>query len=374
MQMSYITNGAVVSFLILSLVACKSKQQAPAPVSAAVPVSVVQVSEIGNATYYDEYPATLVPLNQSEIRPQVTGYITGIHFQDGAKVSKGQKLYTIDQQTYQANYEASLAQVAVQETNVEKAQKDAERYHALAQQDAVARQQVDYADAALAAAKKQLAAARAQANAVRANVKFATIYAPFSGTIGISQVRPGTSVVAGQTVLNTVSTDNPMAVDFSVDQKEIYRFSKLQQAKEIIDSTFSLAFGDEVYPHNGKLQIIDRAVDPQTGAIKVRLIFPNHNHLLKAGMSGTVRVLNAASSRSVMVPYKAVGEQLGEFFVYVLGDSSKVSQRRVELGRQLGTSVLVKEGLQPGETVVVEGIQNLREGTIVTTDTSKVKK
>lgn len=371
--MSYITNGAMFSFLVISLIACKSKEQQTAPANAAVPVSVVQVSESGNATYYDEYPAILVPLNQSEIRPQVTGYITGIHFQDGAKVSKGQKLYTIDQQTYQASYEAALAQVAVQETNVVKAQKDAERYHALDRQDAIAKQQVDYADAALAAAKKQLAAAKAQANAVRANVGFATIYAPFSGTIGISQVRQGTSVVAGQTVLNTVSTDNPMAVDFSVDQKEIYRFSKLQNAKGMIDSTFSLAFGNEVYPHSGKLQIIDRAVDPQTGAIKVRLVFPNNNHLLKAGMSGTVRVLNAASSRSTMIPYKAVGEQLGEFFVYVLADSSKVSQRKVELGKQLGPNILVKEGLQPGETIVVEGIQNLREGVVVTTDTTKAK-
>lgn len=370
-----ITRVSIFSLFLLSLVACKSKEQAPAaPMNAAIPVKVVQVSESGNATYYDEYPATLVPLNQSEIRPQVTGYITGIHFKDGDKVAKGQKLYTIDQQTYQANYEAALAQVAVQETNVIKAQKDAERYHALDKQDAIARQQVDYADAALAAAQKQLAAAKAQANAVRANVGFATIYAPFSGTIGISQVRLGTSVVAGQTILNTVSTDDPMAADFVVDQKEIYRFSKLQSSKELIDSTFSLAFGDDVYPQHGKLQIIDRAVDPQTGAIKVRLIFPNNNHLLKAGMSGTVRVLNAASSRSTMIPYKAVTEQLGEFFVYVVGDSSKVSQRRVSLSTQIGANVLIKEGLQAGETIVVEGVQNLREGAVVTADTSNVKK
>ncbi len=369
-----INKASVFLLLIVSLIACKSKQQPPqANANAPVAVNVVQVSESGNTLYYDEYPATLVPLNQSELRPQVTGYITGIHFQDGAKVSKGQKLYTIDQQTYQANYQAALAQVAVQETNLVKAQKDAERYHTLDKQDAIAKQQVDYADAALAAAEKQVAAAKAQANAVRSSVNFATIYAPFSGTIGISQVRMGTSVIAGQTILNTISTDDPMAADFVVDQKNIYRFSKLQNAKGLIDSTFSLAFGNDIYPHFGKLQIIDRAVDPQTGAIKVRLVFPNGNHMLKAGMSGTVRVLNTASSRSTLIPYKAVTEQLGEFFVYVLGDSSKVTQRRVTLGTQIGTNVLIKEGLQPGETLVIEGIQNLREGTKVTTDTSKAK-
>lgn len=361
-----------ITIIVLTFfIACKGKdQQAAASGNAPVAVSIVQVSESGNAAYYDHYPATLVPLNLSEIRPQVTGYITGIHFQDGAKVSKGQKLYTIDQQLYQANYQAALAQVAVQETNLIKAQKDADRYHALDKQDAIAKQQVDYADAALAAAQKQVAAAKAQANAVRANVNFATIYAPFSGTIGISQVRMGTSVIAGQTILNTISTDNPMAADFSVDQKEIYRFSKLQNATSLIDTTFSLAFGDDIYPQYGKIQIMDRAVDPQTGAIKIRLVFPNNNHLLKAGMSGTVRVLNAASSRSTLIPYKAVTEQLGEFFVYVLGDSSKVSQRKISVGRQLGTNVLIKDGLQPGETIVVEGVQNLKEGSVITTDTS----
>lgn len=368
------TRFSIYMFVILAVIACKSKQQAPPPANAPVPVVVVKVTESGNASYYDEYPATLVPLNQSEIRPQVTGYITGIHFKDGAKVSKGQKLYTIDQQTYQANYQAALAQVAVQETNLVKAQKDAERYHALDKQDAVAKQQVDYADAALAAAQKQVAAARAQANAVRANVSFATIYAPFSGTIGISQVRLGTSVVAGQSILNTVSTDNPMAVDFVIDQKEIYRFSKLQSEKNLVDSTFSLAFAGDVYPQHGKIQIIDRAVDPQTGAIKVRLVFPNDNKMLKAGMSGTVRVLNAAPSRSTLAPYKAVVEQLGEFFVYVVGDSSKVSQRKVTLGTQIGPNVLIKEGLQPGESIVVEGVQNLREGAVITSDTTKAKK
>lgn len=362
-------------FLWVAVIACKGKQQQQGPPpNAPVPVTTVQVSESGAVIYYDEYPATLVPLNQSEIRPQVTGYITGIHFKDGAKVNKGQKLYTIDQQMYQANYQAALAQVAVQETNLVKAQKDAERYHALDKQDAIAKQQVDYADAALAAAQKQLAAAKASANAIRANVNFATIYAPFSGTIGISQVRMGTSVVAGQSILNTISTDNPMAVDFVVDQKEIFRFTKLQNSPNPIDSTFSLAFGDDVYPHHGKIQAIDRAVDPQTGTIKIRLSFPNDNHMLKAGMSGTVRVLNAAPSRSTLIPYKAVVEQLGEFFVYVAGDSSKVSQRKVTLGTQIGPNVLIKEGLQPGETIVVEGVQNLREGSVITSDTIQTKK
>lgn len=350
------------------LSACGGKQQpaqqGPPP---AVPVTVAEVVS-SEAAYYDEYPGTVVALNQTEIRAQVTGYITGIHFQDGATVTKGQRLYSIDQQLYGANYQQALANLQVQETNLLKAQKDADRYHELDKQDAIAKQQVDYADAALEAARKQVDAAKANVNAVKANLGFATITAPFTGTIGISQVRMGTSVVAGQTVLNTVSTDDPIAVDFTVDQKELYRFNQLLTGGgKGADSTFSIAFGKEVYPANGKLLLLDRAVDPQTGTIRARLSFANGKKLLKAGMSTTVRILNNSGQQSVTIPYKAVTEQLGEFFVYVVGDSSKVSQRKVVLGKQIGTNIIVRDGVQNGEKIVVEGIQNLREGAVIST-------
>lgn len=351
----------------LFLTACGGKQQpqqqGPPP---AVAVTVEEVKST-DATYYDEYPGTVVALNQTELRAQVTGYVTGIYFKDGAKVSKGQRLYSIDQQLYNANYQQAIANLQVQETNLLKAQKDAERYHELDKKDAIAKQQVDYADAALEAAKKQVDAAKANVNAVRANVNFATIVAPFSGTIGISQVRTGTSVIAGQTILNTVSTDNPIAVDFAVDQKEVYRFSKLQQVQKPKDSTFSIAFGGDIYPFNGSINLIDRAVDPQTGTIKTRLVFPNDKNMLKAGMSTTVRVLNSAAEKSMIIPNKAITEQLGEFFAYVVGDSNKVSQRKLLLGKQIGTNIIVKDGLKEGEKIVVQGIQNLREGAVITT-------
>lgn len=352
---------------VLILAACGAKQQqqqqGPPP---AVPVTVQEVS-VSPTVYYDEYPATVTALNQVELRAQVTGYITGIYFKDGDKVRKGQRLYSIDQQVYSANEQQAIANLQVQETNLLKAQKDADRYHELDKQDAIAKQQVDYADAALEAAKKQVAAAKANVNAVRSNVNFSSIAAPFDGTIGISQVRTGTSVVAGQTILNVISTDNPMAVDFTVDQREIYRLNQMQETKKNPkDSTFTIAFGKEVYPYPGTLSVIDRAVDPQTGTIKVRLSFPNDKKLLKAGMSTTVRVLNSGAE-SVLVPYKAVTEQLGEFFVYVVGDSSKVTQRKVQLARQVGANVIIKEGLEPKEKIVVEGVQNLREGSVITT-------
>jgi membrane fusion protein (multidrug efflux system) len=355
--------AAGVSLLIMSCGAKQQQQQGPPP---AVPVTITEV-KTSNAIFYDEYPGIVTALNQIELRPQVSGYITGIYFKDGDRVRKGQKLYSIDQQVYSANVQQAQANLQVQETNLLKAQKDADRYHELDKQDAIAKQQVDYADAALEAAKKQVEAARANVNAVQSNVHFASIAAPFDGTIGISQVKKGTSVVAGQSILNVVSTDNPIAVDFTVDQKEIYRFAQLQQGKKNPkDSTFTIAFGNDIYPYKGSISFIDRAVDAQTGTIKVRLVFPNDKKLLKAGMSTTVKVLNSADEQSVLIPYKAVTEQLGEYFVYVLGDSNKVSQRKLDLSRQIGADVIVKDGLKAGEKIVVQGVQNLREGAVVT--------
>lgn len=338
--------------------------QGPAP---AVPVTVTKVTTT-DAVYFDEYPGTVTALNQVELRAQVNGYITGIYFQDGARVKKGQRLYSIDQQQYEANYQQAVANLAVQEANLVKAQKDADRYHELDRQDAIAKQQVDNADAALEAAKKQVDAAKANIRAVQTNVKYSTIYAPFDGTIGISQVKVGGPIYAGQTILNTVSSDHPMAVDFAVNQQELYRFVQLQQqGTKPKDSLFTIAFGNDVYPQPGAIGLIDRAVDPQTGNIKTRLVFPNPRNMLKAGMTATVRVKNNTATAAVIIPYKAVVEQLGDFFVYAVTDSNTVTQREVALGRQIGTDVIVKDGVKAGETIVVQGVQNLREGSKITT-------
>ena len=168
----------------------------------AVSVTVAEVVST-SAVYYDEYPGIVTALDQINLTAQVSGYITKINFQDGQNISKGQLLYSIDAQVYQANYQQASADLQVQEANLVKAQKDADRYQELDKHDAIAKQQVDYANASLEATKKQVEAARANVNSVHAGVQFANIYAPFSGTIGISQVKVGTAVVAGQTILNT---------------------------------------------------------------------------------------------------------------------------------------------------------------------------
>ena len=347
---------------VVLLSACSAKKAPVQPEAPPAKVTLYEVS-LSDAAYNDEYPATITPLNQVELRPQVSGFVSGVHFKDGDRVAKGSLLYSIDEQLYSANYEQAVANLKVQEANVNRAQKDADRYHQLDKQDAVAKQLVDNADAALEVAKKQAEASKANINAVQTSVKYTKVFAPFAGVIGISLVKTGTAVTAGQTVLNTISTDDELAVDFNVDQNEIYRFSNLvNQTQKKGDSTFTLAFGGDVYPYPGRISLLDRAVNPQTGTIKARLIFPNPKKLLIAGMNGTVRVKNNAITKAIIIPYKAITEQLGEFFVYVPNDSNKVSQRKVTTGKQLGKNIIIQQGLQAGEKIVVEGVQNLREG------------
>ena len=260
----------------------------------------------------------------------------------------------------------------MQQSNLIKAQKDASDITNWIK-DAIAKQQVDYADAALEVAKKQVDAARANVRGVQTSVKYTIISAPFSGTIGISQAKLGTPVVAGQSILNTVSSDNPLAVDFSVDQKEIYHFTQLQlQSGKKTDSTFRLGFGPSLYPYPGKISLIDRAVDPATSTIKIRLEFPNEKNLLRPGMSGTVKVLNAFG-QTILIPYKAVTEQLGEYFVYLV-NGDKVTQTKVILGKQIGNNVIVRDGLKVGQQIVVQGVQNLREGSAIKINTDTLGK
>lgn len=368
----------IIIFSLLSaglvIASCGNKgPQGPPPAPPAL-VTLVTV-DAGDAAFYESYPATVTALNEVELRPQVSGYITGIHFKDGQQVQKGQLLYSIDQQTYQAGVNQAQANVAVAKANLLRAQKDADRYTELDKKDAIAKQVLDHALADLEAAKMQVKAAEANASGVQTNLRYSNIYAPFSGTIGISLVKLGASVSPGSTLLNTVSTDDPVAADFFLDQKELPAFQALQAKEDkASDTLFSLLLSDgSEYKMPGTLASIDRAVDPNTGTIKVRLTFANTGKLLKPGMSAAVRVHHKEAGQVIQIPYKAVSEQMGEYFVYMATDSGTVTQTKVKLGNVLGDKVIVKEGLAPGQRIVADGLQRVKEGAKITTDSAALK-
>jgi len=352
----------LLSFAALCLAACGNKPtgpQAPPPVA----VNVYTV-EPGNATYFDNYPATATPLNQVDIKPQVSGNIVGIFFKDGQRVKKGQKLYEIDQQQYKAAVEQAKANLDVAKANLARSQQDYDRYQELAKQDAIAKQVLDHQTADLEANKRQVEAARANVASVETNLKYSEIYAPFDGTIGISLVKVGTSVYP-QTLLNSVSTDDPMAVDISIDQAEIPRFTTLFAKGRDKDSTFTAMLPDgSIYPYPGQLYLIDRSVDPTTGTIKVRLIFPNPKDELKAGLTTNIRVKHASGDSTLLIPFKGVVEQLGEYFVFV-SQGGRALQRKVTLGPRIGGIVVARTGVKAGDQIVVDGVQKLRDSTAI---------
>ncbi len=352
--------------IVLSLIfaACGNKgpqQQGPPPIR----VAAYQV-QAGQAAYFETYPATVVALDQVEIRPEVSGYITNIFFKDGQHVRKGMKLYEIEQQQYQAAYDQAVANLNAARANYSKLQKDVQRYEDLARQDAVARQTLDHAKDDMQAAGSQVAALQASVKNAETNLRNSIIYAAFDCTIGITQVQIGSAVVAGQTLLNTISSDQPMAVDCGVDEKEINRFSHLlTQPKDGNDSTFTIVLPDgSLYPSPGKLALIDRAVDPQTGTIRVRLIFPNPDYMLRPGMNCDLRVQSESPANAVLIPYRAVVEQMGENFVFVI-NGNRALERKITIGSRVSDKVVVNEGVRPGEQIVLEGTQRLKDSSLV---------
>jgi RND family efflux transporter MFP subunit len=355
--------SVVFLMIVIGLSSCSN--QAPPPPPPPVSVNVYTVKP-GNAIFYNSYPATVTAVNQVEVRPQVAGYITGIFFKEGQQVKKGQKLYSIDQQQYRGAYEQAIAQLNASEANLAKVQQDADRYQELGKQDAVAQQTVQHAMADLETAKKQVDAAKANVSAVEVNLRYSTIYAPLSGTIGISEVKQGAAVSPGTTVLNTISSDDPIAVDVALDETLIPFIEKAGK-KDLSksDSTFTLTLADHSkYAYPGKIYIIDRAVDPQTGTIKVRLLYPNPGSMLKAGMSANLKILNNSGAETLMIPYKATVEQMAEYFVYVV-NADTVAQRKVFLGQRIREMVIVRSGLKENEVIVLDGVQKLKDGTKV---------
>src|SRR5450432_1387610 len=282
-------NTVFLSCLILASCAKKT----PPPINPEIPVNLLKV-KAQRVLYYDKYPSTTAALSQVNLLPQITGAITGIFFKEGSHVEKGQKLYEIDKRIYEANYDQAVANLKVSQGNLVQAQQDADRYEYLNKYNAVAKQLYDHAIITLENAKNTVKASDQAVKTAKANLNYAVVYAPFEGTIGFSLVKLGDVVNPGATILNTISTDNPMAVDFIINEKQLPHFEQLQNRKrQNVDSLFTILLPDNsLYPYNGKISVIDRAVDAQTGSITIRLVFANPKNFLRPGMSCVVRVHN----------------------------------------------------------------------------------
>jgi membrane fusion protein (multidrug efflux system) len=352
--------------LIAGLLSCSGNTANKKTEVPAVPVTVTNV-RLTKAIFYNLYPANIAALKEVELRGQVGGYITGIYFIEGKEVHSGEKLYEIDRRKYEATYKEAQSNVKIAEANLEKVQRDANRYTDLASQDAVAKQLLDNSITDLENAKQQVDAANSELIKAKTDFDYSLINSPFDGTIGFSGVRLGTLITPGQTLLNTVSSDDPMGVDFEISETELSRFRQLENAGiSANDTTFKITLPDNsTYPFFGKISVIDRAVDQQTGTIRVRITVPNHEKILKPGMSCKVLVLNAYAGQQILIPFETVLEQLSEYFVYIIKDKN-VQQVKVSLGPRVNSNVIVLKGLKGDETIVVDGIQKLHDGSEIT--------
>lgn len=367
----------------MGLLACHQKV---VPTVHPTPVNLDTVSA-RMVTYYDQYPATTESLKQVTIYPQIQGYITKIFVKDGSFVKKGQPLFEIDTRLYQAANDEALANLKVAQDNRVQMKQDADRYEYLNKYNAVAKQLYDHAVIALQVAESQVKAAEEAMKATKTNLSYSLITAPFDGTVGFSQVQMGNMVTVGQTVLNTISANAPMAVDFLLNEKQLPAFEKLKKGKasDYPDSLFTILLSNNtLYPYTGEIYVIDRAVDSQTGTIRIRLVFPNPENELKVGMSCVIRVHNQEATPQVLVPNKAITEQMGEYFVFLAKDTTIVDtskqkgqppvksgptlraiQKKVQVGQTIGPNIIIVSGVKAGDRIVVDGIQNLHDGSII---------
>jgi membrane fusion protein (multidrug efflux system) len=349
------------------------------PVKSAAPEVTVVSVEQKDAPIWKEWIGILEGLVNAQIKPQVTGYLLRQTYKDGAFVKKDQLLFEIDPRTFQAVLDQTKGQLANAEgqlaqgqANQIKAQNDVNRYTPLAKEQAIPQQDLDNAIQANLAAKAQVDAAKAQVEAAKAqaasaqlNLGFTKVLSLIDGIAGIAQAQIG-DLVSPSILLTTVSTVDPIKIYFPVSEREYLDYVKEHpdEDKRHLRLQMILANGS-VYPHEGQTTLVDRQVDVKTGTLRVQGVFPNPGNVLRPGEYARIRTIIATRKDALVVPQKAVSELQGNYQVAVVGSDNKVQMRPVKVGERIGTDWIIAEGLKPGERVVAEGIQKVRDGMAV---------
>jgi membrane fusion protein (multidrug efflux system) len=331
-----------------ALLAGCDQQAGPPPQMPPASVGVITIAE-QPVPLAAELPGRTSPFAVSEVRPQVSGIVKERLFVEGSNVRAGQALYQIDPAPYQAV-------LASAEATLGGARAKAERYAALLKQNAISAQDNDDAQAAY-----KLAQANVQS--ARINLGYTRITAPISGRIGASAVTPGALVTAQQaTALATISTLNPIYVDIDQSSNELIALKRMVQQGSVDPkapvAAVTLKFDDgTTYAHQGKLQFTDVTVDPATGAVRLRALFPNPDGLLLPGLYVRAVVTQGIDIHGILVPLGAVGhDPKGEPTVLVVDAKNIARLRPIKTGRTIGNSWQVLEGLKAGEKVIVEGL------------------
>jgi membrane fusion protein (multidrug efflux system) len=362
---------ALPAALTLALALAGCGKQAAVPAAPPVPeVGVIKV-EPKSTPLSIELVGDIRAFREVELRPRVTGVVDKQMFRPGQMVREGDPLFLIDTRALDSAVADAQARLLEAEAQLQRAVQDVERYKPLLVDDAIPRQTYDQAVAAQKQAQSIVESRREGVARARIDRGFAEVTAPVTGQIGLQQIEIGGLATAGQTVLATVSTLDPVVVYFSVSENEYLEFarrfegaSRADRAEQRRPIELLLADGSK-YKYPGKFDFADRAINPQTGTLTLRATFPNPAQLLRPGMTGRIRLVYDVADAAIVIPQKAVSELLGRQFVSVVGADGKVEQRAVKTGDRLGDQWLIEDGLKPGETVVVEGVQKARPGATV---------
>jgi len=402
------TVACLIVTTLLAAAGCSNATSAGKPPE---PLSV-EIAEVvqKDIPLYREWIGTLDGLVNADIKAQVAGYLVKQAYTEGTFVRQGQLLFQIDPRPFQAALDeaegrlaqsqgqleqarAQLAQaeaqVAAAEANQRRVQLDVDRYTPLAQQQAITQQDLDNATQNNMAAKAQLQAAKAQvetdkaqitaaaaavqsakaaAETARINLGFTQLTSPIDGIPGIAQQQVGALVSPASGPVTTVSTVDPIKVYFTASEQEYLDYTrrfptaeKRQAATRLLELELILADG-VTYPHKGRFSFADRSVDVRTGAIRLAGLFPNPGNSLRPGQYGRVRSATQTQQGALLIPQQAVIDLQGTHQVAVVDSSNKVSIRNVNLGETVGHQWIVRDGVKPGERVVVEGLQKVRQG------------
>jgi membrane fusion protein (multidrug efflux system) len=303
------------------------------------------------------------------IRPQVTGYLVKQNYREGDLVKQGQPLFEIDPRTFESAVEEAKGLRAQQVARFETTKANLDRIKPLAAVNAVSQKDLDDASGAHLSAKAQLEAAEASLKTAKLNLGFTRITSPVTGIAGIAKAQIGDLLSPSmQTELTTVSTVDPIKVYFNISEREYLKIANAALAAgtktERVPLDLFLVDGS-LYPHQGKVAVLNRQVDTTTGTFKVAALFPNPDNLLRPGQYGKVRATMSVDKGALLVPQRAVTEIQGRYLVAVVGADNKVDIRPVTVGERIGTEWIISKGLQSGEQVIAEGTQKVRPGVTV---------
>ena len=363
---------AAAALAVLTLIAgCGGEtgpQDGPPQVTVAQPLA-------RKVTDWDEYTGRLAAPETVEIRARVSGYLSAAPFADGALVRKGDLLFVIDPRPYRASLDEARAALVGARARLELAERDLQRAKQLFEARTISERDLDTRDEERKAAAAAISVAEARVQAAELDLGFCEVRAPINGRIGRKLVTAGNLVTGGTedaTLLTTIVSVDPMHVYVNADERAFLRYQRLAQAGERPSSRdrpnpVRLQLADEEgFPHEGHMDFVDNRLDPATGTIQGRAVFPNPDGVLTPGLFARVQIIGEGPYDALLVPDQAIGTDQAQRVVYVVAADNTVKAVPVVLGRQDGALRIIRSGLEPGDRVIINGLQRVRPGAVVT--------